>query len=187
MNVKTLALAALVSLPLAASAQQTIATLDLPEAPGTGAAAHFQAEPTVLRNTRPFSSLAVAVKIGVAGIGFDVATPLSTRFNLRAGASFFGYQTNFTTDGIPIDGNLKLRNAAASVDWYPFHGSFRISSGITLYNDNNIAATILVPAARPSPSTTPTTPQTPPTPSTETPPSNSATRSPPASRSASAT
>jgi hypothetical protein len=40
----------------------------------------------------------VGVKIGIAGIGFDVATPLvPTRLNLRGGATFFSYNLNLTT------------------------------------------------------------------------------------------
>jgi len=94
---------------------------------------------------RPFSTVAVAVKFGVAGIGFDVATPLAQHFNLRVGGSLFSYSGNFNNDGIDIDGDLKFRSGTASLDWYPFHGGFRISPGLTFYNGNNLNATTFVP------------------------------------------
>ena len=97
---------------------------------------------------RPFSTAAVAVKLGIAGIGVDVATPLAQHFNLRAGGSFFSYSGNFSSDGINIAGDLKFRSGTASLDWFPFHGGFHISPGITFYNGNNLNATTLVPAGQ---------------------------------------
>src|SRR5215469_4799492 len=35
------------------------------------------------RTYRPFSGLGLATRVGFAGTGLDVATPLATRFNLR--------------------------------------------------------------------------------------------------------
>jgi len=101
-------------------------------------------------NTRPFSAVAVAVKVGTAGIGFDVATPLARRFNLRGGASFFSYtnSTGFNVDGMDISGGFDLRTVNASVDYFPFGGSFHISPGLTLYNDNNFATTVSVPVTQ---------------------------------------
>jgi len=41
------------------------------------------------QSSLPFSGLAIGVKVGLAGIGFDVATPLIHQWiNLRGGASF---------------------------------------------------------------------------------------------------
>ena len=102
----------------------------------------------VRSGVRPFSDLAFAVKMGTAGIGFDVATPLAQRLNLRAGASFFSYNTTFTTDGLNIDGALKLGTAAASVDIYPFNNSFRISPGFAFRNNNHLNASLLVPGGQ---------------------------------------
>ncbi len=97
---------------------------------------------------RPFGALAVAVKGGVAGIGFDVATPLSQRFNLRGGASFFSYSSSYLADGTSINGDLKLRSVNMSVDWYPFNNRFRISPGVNLYNGNSLNATASVPGGQ---------------------------------------
>jgi hypothetical protein len=98
----------------------------------------------------PFSGLALGVKIGVAGIGFDVATPLvPQRLNLRGGASFLSYSpSTITTDNVNINGTIKFQNAAAMVDWFPFHGSFRISGGATIYNNTGLTAALLVPGGQ---------------------------------------
>jgi hypothetical protein len=99
----------------------------------------------------PLSGVAVGVKIGLAGIGFDVATPLvHQRLNLRGGASFFSYtpSTITTSDNLNINGNLKFQNAAAMVDWFPFHGIFRLSGGATIYNDTGLTATLSVPVGQ---------------------------------------
>lgn len=94
----------------------------------------------------PFSAVGIDVKVGVGGIGFDVATPLAGRLNLRAGAAFFSYNlTNLTEDGFNINGSIKLQSVNTSVDIYPFGGSFRISPGVTLYNGDNFSGNATVP------------------------------------------
>ncbi|WP_089406532.1 hypothetical protein [Granulicella rosea] len=106
----------------------------------------FQAEGgTQTRTIRPFSDLAAEIKFGSGGVGFDLATPLSQHLNLRGGASFFSYNANLVEDGLHIDGNLNFTNAALSLDYYPFHNGFRISPGITLYNDTSLNANLTVP------------------------------------------
>ena len=107
-------------------------------------------QPRVIRPKpiHPFSTAAVAIKVGFAGIGVDIATPLASRFNLRAGGSFFSYSGSFNSDGITINGDLKFRSGTASLDWFPFNSSFRISPGITFYNGNNLNATVLVPGGQ---------------------------------------
>jgi hypothetical protein len=96
----------------------------------------------------PFSGLGVGVKVGVAGIGFDVATPIvPTRLNLRGGATFFSYNLSETTsDNLVVNGTLKLQNSGVMVDWFPFRGSFRLSGGATVYNNKGVTATINEPA-----------------------------------------
>ena len=97
---------------------------------------------------QPFSALAVAVKVGIAGIGFDVATPLAQRFNLRGGASFFSYNSSYNVDGTTVNGDLKLRSVNLSADWFPFNNRFRISPGVILYNGNTLNATASVPGGQ---------------------------------------
>jgi hypothetical protein len=96
-------------------------------------------------STRPFSSVGVGVKIGLGGVGFDVATPLVPgRLNIRGGAGFFSYTYNGTIDNEPVSATLKLDNAEAMVDFFPFKGSFRLSAGSTVYNTTGLNGTVTV-------------------------------------------
>jgi len=124
--------------PYAAAPAQDAAVASSPSAPSTSE-----------HSGGPFSGLGVGVRFGLAGIGFDVATPLvQSRLNLRGGASFFSYSTNITTDNLNIDASLKFQNADAMVDWFPFHGRFRISGGATVYNNTGFSGNITVPAGQ---------------------------------------
>ncbi len=103
--------------------------------------------PTVLTNhVRSFSSLGVDAHVGIGGIGFDVATPVSRKFNLRAGADFFGYGTSFQEQGANVAADLQLRSGHASLDWFPFGGRFRLSPLIVYGNNNRVQATAVVPS-----------------------------------------
>jgi hypothetical protein len=98
-------------------------------------------------STRPFSSLGIGVKIGTVGIGFDAAVPLVPgRLNLRGGAGFFSYNSTFTASSDNILGTLKLNNAEVMADWFPFHGSFRLSGGATIFNATALNGTISIPS-----------------------------------------
>lgn len=144
---------------LAASAQVELAALDAPASSSSSSssspnmfASSAQAAPKMTSpegSKRPFSGLGVAVKVGLAGIGFDVATPLvPQRLNLRGGASFFSYSpsTITTSDNLNVNGSLKFQNAEAVVDYFPFRGRFRLSGGMTVYNFTNLSANVTVPA-----------------------------------------
>lgn len=96
----------------------------------------------------PFSGLGADVKVGLAGIGFDVATPLApSHLNLRGGATFFSYNLNETTsDNLIVAGTLKLQNSGIMLDWFPWAGRFRISGGVTVYNNKGLTGSISVPS-----------------------------------------
>ena len=93
-----------------------------------------------------FSALGFATRVGIAGTGFDIATPLATRFNLRAGGDFFTYADTFQEQGANIGINLHLRTGHAALDWFPFNGRFRLSPQIVFANNNRILATALIPS-----------------------------------------
>ncbi len=99
----------------------------------------------------PFSGVGIGVNFGLGGIGFEVATPLLPRhLNLRGEGSFLSYTpSTITTSGnLNINGTIKFQNAAAMVDWFPFHGVFRLSGGMTLYNDTGLTANLAVPPGK---------------------------------------
>ena len=99
-----------------------------------------------LRATRPFHSLAIGLTLGTGGIGIDLAAPITSKLNLRAGAAFLNYTTSFIVDTIPIDGTLHLASTSAALDWFPTGRSFHISPGVTLYNDTTYSAVIIIPS-----------------------------------------
>jgi hypothetical protein len=117
-------------------------------ADGGNSAAFVTAPPRPLgpnRTYRPFSGLGMATRVGFAGTGFDVATPLATRFNLRAGTDFFSYATSFQEQGANVGINLRLRSGHASLDWFPFGGHFRLSPQLVFGNNNRIVSTAIIP------------------------------------------
>jgi hypothetical protein len=120
---------------------------DIFTAPARSSAAAAPAPAATEGSTRPFSSVGVGVKVGLGGIGFDVATPLIPgRLNVRGGAGFFSYTYNGTVSNEPVSASLKLNNAEVMVDWFPFKGSFRLSAGTTVYNITGINGTVSVAA-----------------------------------------
>ncbi len=100
------------------------------------------------KTIRPFSTVGIAVKMGIAGAGFDVAVPLARKFNLRGGASFFSFDHTFSSDGTNYDANIDLKTAMLAVDWFPFGGAFRMSPIVQLYNGNTVNANTSVPAGQ---------------------------------------
>lgn len=132
---------------------------DLPDAPEAVFSRHGDRSGVKVEyqtNMRRFSRLALALNAGINGIGMEVATPLSNKWNLRAGVGLLGGSYTFTVSsstasssfGATLPGNAidvsfqpHFRSVMAAADWFPRYGSFRISPGITLYNGNR--ATIL--------------------------------------------
>jgi hypothetical protein len=98
------------------------------------------------RSYRPFSNLGLATRFGLAGTGFDVATPVGTRFNLRAGTDFFNYTTTFQEGGANVGINLHLRSGHFALDWFPFGGHLRLSPQLVFGNNNRILATAVIPS-----------------------------------------
>ncbi len=98
---------------------------------------------------RPFSKIAIGVTVGMLGPGVEVATPISNRTNLRVDGSFFNYTlSSISEDNVNYGGNLKLRDLRASYDFFPFHGSFRLSAGVEVYNKFNVNATASLPVGQ---------------------------------------
>ncbi len=94
----------------------------------------------------PFSALGFATRVGLGGTGFDIATSLSTRFNLRAGGDLFSYATSFQEQGANVGVNLHLRSGHTALDWFPFGGHFRLSPQLVFGNNNRILATAIIPS-----------------------------------------
>ena len=126
----------------------------LPEAPGTKEK-NMEAGAAVMRTpqsrpagVRPFSAMAAGVRVGLSGVGLEIATPLARRLNLRAGGSFLSIDPHFVEDGIHVIGDIQLRSGFAAVDLFPFNGGFHISPGFTLYNGDHLSAKAMVPSGQ---------------------------------------
>ena len=100
---------------------------------------------------RPISTpeprFGVGVKAGTLGIGVQAGTALAPRVNLRGGANFFSYNDSLNKDGALYTGTLNLKSVEAKLDLFVI-GGFRVTPGLLLYNDNNIAATVTTPAGQ---------------------------------------
>jgi hypothetical protein len=94
----------------------------------------------------PFTRMGYDTHVGIGGIGFDIATPLFRKFNLRSGADFLSYTGHFQEQGTNIGANLRMRAAHANLDWFPFASRFRVSPLLVFSNNNRIEATALIPA-----------------------------------------
>lgn len=94
---------------------------------------------------RPFSTIALGLRVNSLGPGIDLATPLSHSFNLRAGFNLFNFGYNFNIDGVNYYSGVHLRSGQLTLDWFPRHRGFRISPGI-IYVRNNLSAVTGVPA-----------------------------------------
>ncbi|HXB63143.1 MAG TPA: hypothetical protein VNU94_09875 [Acidobacteriaceae bacterium] len=117
------------------------------EKPAKTASANTE-KPVKPGSIRPFSTVGIDVKVGLAGAGFDIATPLARKFNLRGGASFFNFDHTFVSDGTNYDASIDLKSAMLAIDWFPFGGAFRLSPIVQLYNGNSMMANLSVPAGQ---------------------------------------
>jgi hypothetical protein len=100
-------------------------------------------------SSAPFSAVGVAVKASFLGAGFEAATRITRRLNLRGGVNGFSYDRTFNKDGIAYAGQLQFRSAEAHIDWFPFGGSFHLSPGGLVYNANQVTANASVGAGQP--------------------------------------
>jgi hypothetical protein len=138
-----------VTASLAAEAVRTFNSSSSADTNATSAPASFVTLPpsTVIKpkTFHPFSAIGFDSHTGLAGTGFDIATPLARKFNLRAGADFFSYATAFQQQGANIGINLRMKTGRTSLDWFPFGGRFRLSP-LLVANNNRILATALIPS-----------------------------------------
>jgi len=79
----------------------------------------------------------VGANIGTQGMGAEIATPIyKDSLNVRAGLYGANYSVSNRTSGdVNYSYSLKLFNAGAFADYFPFAGSFRLSAGL-VYNGN---------------------------------------------------
>jgi hypothetical protein len=84
--------------------------------------------------------------VGLGGIGLDVSTTLSARWNLRAGSELLNASSSLAEEQADVTAHLELRSGHASLDWFPFGNCFRVSPLLNFANNNQLRATALIPA-----------------------------------------
>jgi hypothetical protein len=94
--------------------------------------------PTMLPDLKPFRTFAFGVKADTLGLGFEIATPLALRINLRSSINIFAFSDPFSIDGVNYDSRLHLKSSETVLDFFPVRG-FHISPGI-LYVKNTMSA-----------------------------------------------
>jgi hypothetical protein len=97
--------------------------------------------PVIFEELRPFRSYAIGFKGSTLGAGFEIATPLAGRINLRYGFNLVEFTDPFSIDGVNYHAGIHLKSSQTTVDW--FFGSFHISPGF-LYLKNNMSAPAFV-------------------------------------------
>jgi hypothetical protein len=96
----------------------------------------------------PFSRLALSGGIGIGGINMQAAVEANRYLNIRGIGNYFTYSVNNVkiggsgSSGSDVSGKLNFAEAGVALDYYPWpnHG-FRLSPGVTFYNENGISAT----------------------------------------------
>lgn len=74
---------------------------------------------------------------GTLGAGLEVAAGLTESINARFGFNQFTYNINIKETDVEYGADLKLQSATAILDWHPFQGTFRLSTGY-VFNNNAI-------------------------------------------------
>jgi len=83
----------------------------------------------------------IGIRAGTTGVGADVAFNVAPTFDARVGYSALKWGYDVDTSGAKYDGDLKLSNLNALIDWRPLVASFfRISGGV-IFNKNKYEAT----------------------------------------------
>lgn len=86
-------------------------------------------------NASEKGGLAVGAKGGTLGAGVELNYPISSMFSINVGINKFTSSATDTTDGIEYDVDLNLQTVALLGNIHPFGGSFRITAGAMLNNN----------------------------------------------------
>jgi hypothetical protein len=96
----------------------------------------------------PFRRIAIGVKASTLGPGIELAMPVSSKSNVRAGFNVFDFGHTFNSGGIGYNGTLRMRSVETHYDWFPWGHSFHLSPGLMVYNGNKVTANANVPVGQ---------------------------------------
>lgn len=134
------------SLVASNSTASSPAAFDMAARSAEGVIRPVSVKPPKPRAAKPLSSVGLAWHVGVNGIGFDIATPVARKLNVRAGANVFSYALSFQEEGADINAAFRFRSGHAALDWFPFGGRFRVSPLMVFANSSQVRATALIPS-----------------------------------------
>ncbi len=73
--------------------------------------------------------IGLALRAGTTGVGADLNVGLLSNLSARIGYSGFKYDHTVDQTDVSYDGQLKISDISALLDWYPLHGGFRLTAG----------------------------------------------------------
>lgn len=82
---------------------------------------------------------ALTVGAGTTGFGVHLSMPVQEGVNARVGLNFLNREFTGNTDDADYDFKMKLKTVDALLDWFPFGGAFRLTTGV-VSNGNKIDA-----------------------------------------------
>ena len=86
------------------------------------------------------ANVGVGVKGGTLGVGAEVDLGLNEILHLRGGANYLKFSFDSTISNIDYEMEPEFKNFSLFMDIYPFSGSFRITGGVFI-NNNEIDLT----------------------------------------------
>jgi hypothetical protein len=75
------------------------------------------------------AEVGMGLRVGTYGYGADLDIGITEKLNLRVGYGMLTYSHTIEDTDVLYDGDLKMNNASALLDWHPFAGGFRLSFG----------------------------------------------------------
>lgn len=83
----------------------------------------------------------IGARVGTTGIGGDIGWKVMPTLSARIGYSKYDFSADMTKTDVRYDGEVKLSNLSALLDWSPL-GPFRITAGLVGTNNRlNLTAT----------------------------------------------
>lgn len=73
---------------------------------------------------------ALNATVGTTGLGLEWSRALHPKLRVRGVLSYVTFDQDETEDGIDYSIELDSANAGALIDWHPFSGGFRVSTGL---------------------------------------------------------
>lgn len=86
------------------------------------------------------AEMGASARFGTLGLGLEFNFGLTEKLNLRVGYSAYDYDDTIEDTDVTYEGDIKLRNPAALLDWHAFNGGFRLSFG-AVFTGTKIQAT----------------------------------------------